>query len=135
MPTVVVDTDVAWRLQRGNLPSEVATALVGSTLALTFVNVAELLVWAETRSWGARRRHELAAWLDATPVLPYSRAVAASWARLTAGARERGRPRPANDTWIAACGLAYDLALATMNRPDFEDFEQHHGLVLLLPPR
>lgn len=131
MPTVIVDTDVASRLQRGNLPPEIATVLVGSTLALTFVNVAELLVWAEARSWGARRRRELESWLDATPVLPYSRSVAAAWAQLTASARQRGRPRPANDTWIAACGLAYDIALVTMNRRDFDDFEQHHGVVVL----
>lgn len=133
MATVIVDTDVASRLQRGNLPSEIGAQLVGSTLALTFVNVAELLLWAETRSWGARRRDELEAWLDAAPVLPYARPVAAEWARLTAGARGRGRPRPANDTWVAACSLAYDLALVTMNRKDFEDFERYSGLVLLPP--
>lgn len=45
----------------------------------------------------------------------------------------RGRPRPANDTWIAACGLAHDLPLVTMNRKDFEDFGRHDGLVLIPP--
>lgn len=133
MADVIVDTDVASRLQRGNVPPTIARDLVGSTLVLTFVSVAELLLWAEARAWGANRRHDLEAWLDATPVLPYTRRVAAEWARLTARTRARGRPRPANDTWIAACGLAYDLPLVTMNRKDFEDFERHDGLVLIPP--
>lgn len=76
------------------------------------------------RVGGLARRH------TRTPLRP---AVAAEWARLTAGARGRGRPRPANDTWVAACSLAYDLALVTMNRKDFEDFERYHGLVLQPP--
>ena len=35
---------------------------------------------------------------------------------------QRGRPRPANDTWIAACALTYGLPLATLNAKDFKDF-------------
>ena len=72
MVDVIVDTDVASRLQRGNVPPPIARHLVGSTLVLTFVSVAELLLWAEARSWGATRRRDLEAWLDATPVLPYT---------------------------------------------------------------
>ena len=38
---------------------------------------------------------------------------------------------PQNDTWIAACCLAYDLPLATLNVKDFRDFAEHEGLILL----
>jgi ABC-type multidrug transport system ATPase subunit len=48
-----------------------------------------------------------------------------------AAARLRGRPRPHNDTWIAACCLAYDLPLATLNVKDFKDFAEHEGLTLI----
>ena len=41
--------------------------------------------------------------------------------------------RPQNDTWIAACRLAYDLPLATLNVKDFTDFAEHEGLALLTP--
>jgi predicted nucleic acid-binding protein len=39
-----------------------------------------------------------------------------------AHAQNGGRARPANDTWIAACCLARDLPLATLNVKDFADF-------------
>ena len=42
-----------------------------------------------------------------------------------------GRPRPQNDTWIAASCLAYDLPLATLNVKDFRDFAEHEGLTLI----
>lgn len=36
-----------------------------------------------------------------------------------------------NDTWIAACCLADDVSLLTLNRKDFEDFARYDGLRLL----
>src|ERR1044072_2187393 len=50
------------------------------------------------------------------------------WGRLSAAGVQRGRPRPVNDMWIAACCLTYDLPLATLNLKDYEDFQAHHGL-------
>lgn len=47
MAVVVVDTDVASRLQKGQLTRAVAQSLVGATLTLSFVTVGELLKWAE----------------------------------------------------------------------------------------
>jgi len=85
----------------------------------------------EIRSWGQRRRQDLEGWLDRVPVLPYDPEVAKIWGRLIAAAEKRGRPRPINDTWIAACCLAFELPLVTLNRRDFEDFERHENLVLL----
>ncbi|WP_416973952.1 hypothetical protein [Streptomyces sp. 4F14] len=53
------------------------------------------------------------------------------WGRLSAPGIQRGRPRPINDMWIAACCLTYDLPLATLNLKDYEDFRTHHGLRIL----
>jgi predicted nucleic acid-binding protein len=55
------------------------------------------------------------------------------WAlpRQWGGAQRRGRPRPVNDTWIAACCIEGGLPLLTLNRRDFADFAEHDGLVLL----
>ena len=97
---------------------------------LTFVTVAELWKWAEVRSWGVRNRTELEAWIVRRPVIPYDEAVARTWAQLAAGAQRRGRPRPQNDTWVAACCVRHRLGLVTMNRRDFVDFERD-GLILL----
>jgi len=45
---------------------------------------------------------------------------------------QRGRARPANDTWIAACALTYGLPLATLNAKDFKDFAEYEGLNLII---
>jgi predicted nucleic acid-binding protein len=86
---------------------------------------------AEIRRWGPHRRQELADWLSGIPVLPGDEAVATTWGRLSAETTLRGRPRPVNDTWIAACSLTYEVPLATLNLKDYEDFTEHHGLRIL----
>jgi predicted nucleic acid-binding protein len=64
-------------------------------------------------------------------VIPGAKAIGVGWGELSAAATRRGRPHPVDDTWIAACCLAYDLPLATLNVKDYEDFAVHHGLVLV----
>ena len=64
-------------------------------------------------------------------VLPYGPAVARVRGELQAYAQVRGRPRPANDTWIAACCIARVLPLATFNIKDYADFAEHEGLELV----
>ncbi|MEU7898451.1 PIN domain-containing protein [Nonomuraea sp. NPDC049152] len=78
-----------------------------------------------------RSRNALTAWLHAVPVLPGDEEVAVTWGRLAAAAVKRGRPRPMNDMWIAACCLTHGIPLATLNVKDFEDFTIHHGLNLI----
>lgn len=131
MHPVILDTDVASLLHRRKLTGPVAARLIGREPLITFVTLGELTKWAEIRRWGARRRDELAGWLSGIPVLPGDEAVAAIWGRLSAETSRRGRPRPVNDMWIAACSLAYDVPLATLNLKDYEDFQEHHGLRIL----
>jgi len=57
--------------------------------------------------------------------------VSRTWGRCAAEARLRGRPRPTNDSWIAACCVARELPLATPNVRDFEDYAEHDGLMLV----
>jgi hypothetical protein len=61
-------------------------------------------------------------------VLPYDQHVATRWGEIQAYAQLRGRPRPANDSWIAACCLVRELPLATFNINDNADFAEHEGL-------
>ncbi len=68
-----------------------------------------------------------------SPVIPYDRDIARVWGRLSAGAQRRGRPRPQNDTWVAACCIRLGVPLVTLNRKDFVDFASHEGLTLLGP--
>jgi predicted nucleic acid-binding protein len=98
---------------------------------VTFVTVGELWQWATMRSWGRRTREVLEEWLSGVVKLDSDPVISREWGRISADSRRRGRPRPANDTWIAACCLVHGLPLATLNRKDFEDFAEHEGLVLL----
>jgi hypothetical protein len=59
------------------------------------------------------------------------RGVARIRGEISAHATRRGRPRPQNDTWIAADCLAYNLPLATLNTTDFSDIVEHEVLVLV----
>jgi len=128
---VVLDTDVASRSFKGRLPSSLAARLAGRQPLLTFVTIGELTQWARLRHWGPGNRATLDTWLSDKPVIPAARSIAVIWGGLSARATQRGRPRPVNDTWVAACCLAYDLPLATLNIKDFADFAEHDGLALI----
>jgi predicted nucleic acid-binding protein len=105
--------------------------LAGKQPLVTFVTVGELTQWTKLRHWGPRNRAMLEGWLANKPVISAGKSIGLIWGDLSAAATQRGRPRPVNDTWIAACCLAYNVPLATLNIGDFEDFEEHHGLVLI----
>lgn len=64
-------------------------------------------------------------------LLPFDEAVAVVWGQLQARGQHRGRPRPVNDTWVAACCLVHGIALATFNVKDYTDFATHEGLQLV----
>ncbi len=130
---VVYDTDVASRSFKGRLPAALATRLVGRQPLVTFVTVGELTQWTRLRRWGPRNRAMLEDWLADKPVIPGGKRIAGVWGELSAAATQRGRPRPVNDTWIAACCIAYRLPLVTLNIKDFTDFAEHDGLALLRP--
>jgi len=128
---VVLDTDVASGILRNRLPSPQRAQLVGQTLTITFATLGELTKWTLVRHWGPQKRSSLDEFLAKVAVLPYGRRVAQRWGELQAHAQLRGRPRPHNDTWIAACCLVRDHPLATLNRKDFDDFAEHEGLQLV----
>lgn len=131
MRYVVLDTDVASRSIRRRLDGPLATKLTGRAWCVTFVTAGELWQWASLRSWGYRTREELQDWLDRVLILHSDDNVSRIWGRISADARIRGRPRPVNDSWIAACCLAHGLPLATLNTKDFIDFSEHEGLSLV----
>jgi len=128
---VVLDTDVASAILRARVPDRLRARLAGKTLCITFVTLGELTKWTVLRSWGPRKLADLAAWRRGVVLLQVDESVSTAWGQLQARAQRRGRPRPVNDTWIAACCLVDGLPLATFNIKDFEDFAVHDGLDLL----
>ncbi|MGH3504786.1 MAG: type II toxin-antitoxin system VapC family toxin [Nocardioidaceae bacterium] len=135
MSYVVLDTDVTSNaFKRRELPAPIVSAILGNQPCITFVTLGELTKWAVKRDWGPRYRRRLDAWLGDVLVLPYNNEiedVARTWGTLAAYAEDRGRPRPQNDMWVAACCLYYDLPLATLNVRDYRDFADRDGLRLI----
>jgi predicted nucleic acid-binding protein len=70
------------------------------------------------------RRARLERWFDdgarRIECLPWDASVGLHWAQLLADLRKKGRPMAVKDSLIAATALTHDLAIATLNRRDFE---------------
>jgi predicted nucleic acid-binding protein len=70
------------------------------------------------------RRDRLERWFDdgirRIHCLPWDAATGLRWAQLLAELRARGHAMPIKDSLIAATALTHGLALATLNRRDFE---------------
>ena len=130
MSLVVLDTDVASTILRGRLHDRLRARLIGKTLCISFVTLGKLTKWAVLRSWGPDKLADLARWRSRVVILPFDDTVATTWGHLQARAQLHGRPRPTNDSWIAACCLADQLPLATFNGKDFADFAEYDGLQL-----
>ncbi len=133
MNRVILDTDVSSLSLKRRLPAPALTRLIGKQPCITFVTFGELTQWAELRRWGRRNRDALDSWLDGVIILPYSEDVARTRGRISAAAIQRGRPRPANDTRIAACALTCVLPLATLNAKDFKNFAEARRVELNHP--
>lgn len=75
------------------------------------------------------RRDRLERWFDdgigRLHCVPWDAATGLRWAQLLADLRARGRAMPIKDSMIAATALTQGLALATLNRRDFEPAQIH----------
>jgi predicted nucleic acid-binding protein len=125
---VILDTDVASLTHKRKLTGPLATRLIGRKPLITFVTFGELPRSATGAPAAARNSPTGSPASRSCPATSRSRRL---WGRLSAAGIRRGRPRPINDMWIAACCLTYDLPLATLNLKDYEDFKTHHGLRIL----
>lgn len=130
MALVVLDTDVTSRVIKGTVPHSLAAKLVGNQMIVSFVTVGELSRWAVLRDFGERRRALVESWITGASI-GGDVEVARKWGEITAYAQLRGRLRPFDDSWVAACCLAYELPLATLNVKHFEDYAEHEGLKII----
>lgn len=71
-----------------------------------------------------RRRSRLEHWFEEgvrrLQCIPWEASTGLRWAELLAALRHTGRAMPVKDSLIAATALSHDLAIATLNRRDFE---------------
>jgi hypothetical protein len=128
---IVLDTDVVSHYRAGRLPEGHRRVVTTNQHSIAFATAGELWKGAQIQQWGGVRRAALDLWLYEELVLPAGLKVARIWGTISDGAQRRGRPRPLNDSWIAACCIESGLPLLTLNRRDFADFAEHEGLILL----
>jgi predicted nucleic acid-binding protein len=71
-----------------------------------------------------RRRNRLERWFEdgvrRLQCIAWEASTGLRWAELLATLRAEGRAMPIKDSLIAATALAHDLAVATLNRRDFD---------------
>ena len=126
---VILDTNIASQRFKKR-PQVSLTRLIGTTPIITFVTYGELFKWARMRDWAPNSFAGLHDWIGRVPVIDSDADISEAWGELSAAGAKRGRSKPENDTWIAACCLVYDMPLATLNVRDFQDFVDHDGLRL-----
>ena len=122
-----MDTDVSSLNFKNNLPATLKAKISNKILMLPFVTLGELAEWPSSSGWGESKQRELRRWTTKYAVLPGSRETGLIFGKLSYAAKRRGRARPVNDTWIAACCLSEGMPLVTRNVKDFMDFAEHHG--------
>jgi toxin FitB len=126
---VVLDTDVASLLWRGQLEPADRQKLLGRTPTLAFATVAEFWQGAYKRNWGQQEIARLKGYYEKFELIPCDFDVVKTWGKLSGLAMAAGTPVPANDCWIAACCVSHDYPLLTHDK-HFRVLEQY-GLRLL----
>lgn len=120
MDSVVIDTDVLSYLFKEDTRGDLYRPhLHGKLGVLSFMTVAELDLWAASRSWGARRRAELSAFLRPYVVIDSDRQLCRRWAEIRSEAMRSGHHIDTADCWIAATAALYGIPLVTHNRDHF----------------
>jgi predicted nucleic acid-binding protein len=122
MATVVVDTNVISFLEKGDTRGALYERhLVGNTLVLSFMSLAELDRWAIARNWGDERKARMAQHLGSTYLIhPFDRALCLEWARVSEMAKKNGKSIATADAWIASTATIHSIALVTHNPKDFD---------------
>lgn len=124
MTVIILDTDVFSDLTELRPRADEFARLIGEAeTTLAFPTVAEVHHGAAKARWGAPRTERLEADLADYGVLWPTRELLRLWGSLRAEAVRRGhplgQPEHANDLWIAACAIHYDVPLLTGNGRHF----------------
>jgi tRNA(fMet)-specific endonuclease VapC len=117
---VVVDTNVASYILKGDTRAALYRDHLQGAVSLSFMTVAEMYRWADTARWGIRKRTELQTFLQGYVIIWSDEGTCRLWARIRADCARQGRPISVQDAWIAACALHVNVPLITHNRKDFE---------------
>jgi tRNA(fMet)-specific endonuclease VapC len=116
----LLDTNIVSYIIKGHtLATRYQPHLVGHTLAVCAMTVAELRQWSLFHGWGPAKIATLDSILAIYLILNADRAVAEQWAAVRYA--RRAQPISVDDAWIAATALAYQIELVTHNARDFQN--------------
>ena len=93
--------------------------LLGKTLYVSFMTVAELRRWALASSWGPAKLTRLERYLQRFNVVLVDLPLCHQWAEVMEAANRAGLPIGVADAWMAATALALACPLVTHNAADF----------------
>lgn len=117
----IVDTNIiSYTFKRDSRHLRYQKHLDNHILAISFMTIAELDLWAASRGWGARKQAELEAFLAPYTVVESSRELCRIWGDICNDARRNGRVTEPSDAWIASTALLYEVPLITHNAKDFD---------------
>lgn len=106
----LLDTSAAAALLRGD-PALARTLDELDTAHTSVVVLGELIYGARLSTNAEANLEQVAAFAAAVTVLPVDRPTSEVYARIKKALREKGRPIPDNDLWIAAAAVRHGLAL------------------------
>ncbi len=128
MKRIIVDTNFYVAFKKGN-DAAVLTIQRADYIAVNTIVLGELLAGFRCGDKERGNREELDAFLDSPRVdfLLIDDTTAEFYAQIFAELKQRGRPIPTNDLWLAASAMQHGLALATYD----QHFNSISGLLLV----
>lgn len=128
---VVLDTSVVSLIFGGDSRAEYYKAeIAGLRTIVSFQTLEEMWYGACARSWGARRRNDLARHLEQYDIVWPAEELVDICAQLRCDRESEGRRLMNADAWIAATALVLDCPLASHDR----DFSGITNLSLIQAP-
>lgn len=126
---VAVDTNVAIALLRGNTQPLSSTGVRLEDCALPVIVAGELLFGAQNSGRPAENLISYRTFILDLNSLLLDAVAAEHYAEIRLALKQKGRPIPENDMWIAAICRAHDVPLLTFDR----HFAEVPGLRVLTP--
>ena len=128
---IVLDTNVvSYIFGKSSEATYYLLQIVGLQAVISFQTLEEAWYGAYYRSWGARKRSELAQFLEQFKVIYPDEQMADICAQLRAERRAAGREMQVADAWVAATALLLNCPLASHDG----DFDGIPGLQLIRNP-
>ena len=129
MKRIIIDTNFYAAFKK-NEAEAVALLKRVEYIGVNSVILGELLAGFRCGTRERENRAELDQFLDSARVetISLDEGTSEFYAQVFSGLRQKGRPIPSNDLWLAASALQHGLALATYD----EHFKHINGLLLAL---